>query len=197
MDEEGQVRPEGAAASGRAAAGPFGAVQPRSRQRTRSRKSSSKPSCSSCKNAGFIRSRKGKGGGYTLAMPPAEIRIGEVVRALEGPLAPIACASRNFYRRCEDCPDEERCAIHMLTVDVRNAIADVHGQHHGRRHARAPATNRSGAGGSLGAQSASACAVEASWKRLFSPETLKLRADAARHRSRLRHDLGYRSDLVK
>lgn len=77
------------------------------------------------KNAGFVRSRKGKGGGYTLAVPAAEIRIGEVVRALEGPLAPIACASRNFYRRCEDCPDEARCVIHLLTVDVRNAIAGV------------------------------------------------------------------------
>jgi len=77
------------------------------------------------KNAGFIRSRKGKGGGYTMAMASSEIRIGEVVRALEGPLAPIACASQNFYRRCDDCPDEERCAIHMLTVDVRDAIAEV------------------------------------------------------------------------
>ena len=77
------------------------------------------------KNAGFVRSRKGKGGGYTLALSPSEVRIGEVVRALEGPLAPIACASHNFYRRCEDCPDETRCAVHMLTVDVRNAIADV------------------------------------------------------------------------
>jgi Rrf2 family protein len=77
------------------------------------------------KNAGFVRSRKGKGGGYSLARPPAEIGIGSVVRALEGPLAPIACASPNFYRPCEDCPDESICAVHMLTVDVRNAIAEV------------------------------------------------------------------------
>ena len=77
------------------------------------------------KNAGFIHSRKGKRGGYTLAVTSREIRIGEVVRALEGPLAPIACASHRHYRRCEDCPDEKACAIHMLTVDVRNAIADV------------------------------------------------------------------------
>lgn len=77
------------------------------------------------RQAGFIHSRKGKGGGYTLAMRPEDIRVGEVVRALEGPLAPIACASQNFYQRCADCPDEDRCAIHMLTVDVRNAIADV------------------------------------------------------------------------
>src|SRR5215204_1347466 len=76
-------------------------------------------------NAGFVRSRKGKGGGYMLAKPASEIRIGNVVRVLEGPLAPIACASPNFYRRCEDCPDEGACAVHMLTVDVRNAIADV------------------------------------------------------------------------
>lgn len=77
------------------------------------------------KHAGFVHSRKGKGGGYTLAMRPDEILIGEVVRSLEGPLAPIACASQNFYRRCDDCRDEKSCPIHMLTVDVRNAIADV------------------------------------------------------------------------
>jgi Rrf2 family protein len=77
------------------------------------------------KHAGFVQSRKGKGGGYTLRIPPRDIRIGEVVRALEGPLAPIACASPNFYRRCDDCPDESICGVRMLTVDVRNAIADV------------------------------------------------------------------------
>jgi Rrf2 family protein len=77
------------------------------------------------KNGGFISSRKGKGGGYRLTMPPEDIRIGEVVRTLEGPLAPIACASHRFYRRCEDCPDEEACAVHLLTVDVRDAIAAV------------------------------------------------------------------------
>ena len=77
------------------------------------------------RNAGFIRSRKGKGGGFTLALPADEIRVGEVVRALEGPLAPIACASHRFYRRCEDCPDEDVCAVHLMTVSVRDAIADV------------------------------------------------------------------------
>jgi Rrf2 family protein len=77
------------------------------------------------KNAGFVQSRKGKGGGYMLALPPGEIHVGDVVRALEGPLAPIACASHRFYRRCDDCPDEENCAVHFLTVDVRNAIAEV------------------------------------------------------------------------
>jgi len=77
------------------------------------------------RHAGFVRSRKGKGGGYALARPAREIRIGDVVRALEGPLAPIACASRLFYERCRDCPDEQSCAIHFLTLDVRNAIASV------------------------------------------------------------------------
>ena len=77
------------------------------------------------RKAGLVRSRKGKGGGYTLAELPREIRVSNIVRALEGPLAPIACASRNFYRRCDDCADQETCAVHMLTVDVRNAIADV------------------------------------------------------------------------
>src|SRR5829696_9260032 len=77
------------------------------------------------KNGGFLKSRKGKGGGYALAMSAGDIRISEVVRRLEGPLAPIACASQTSYRRCDDCPDESRCAVHMLTIDVRNAIAEV------------------------------------------------------------------------
>ena len=77
------------------------------------------------RDAGFVRSRKGKGGGVALALSSADIRIGDVVRAIEGPLAPIPCASQRFYRRCDDCPDEEICAVHMMTVDVRNAIAEV------------------------------------------------------------------------
>jgi Rrf2 family protein len=77
------------------------------------------------RNAGFVRSRQGKGGGYALAVPAREIFIGDVVRALEGPLAPIPCASARFYERCADCPDEQTCAIHFLTQDVRNAIAGV------------------------------------------------------------------------
>ena len=76
------------------------------------------------RNAGFVQSRKGKLGGYGLARSPDEIMIGHVVRVLDGPLAPIPCASRTRYQPCEDC-DIETCQVRHLMLDVRNAIAEV------------------------------------------------------------------------
>ena len=76
------------------------------------------------RNAGFVYSRKGKTGGYCLARPAEEIKIGHVVRVLDGPLAPIPCASKTRYQPCGDC-DEATCQIRHLMLDVRNAIADV------------------------------------------------------------------------
>jgi Rrf2 family protein len=76
------------------------------------------------RNAGFVQSRKGKEGGYRLSRPAGEIRVGHVVRVLDGPLAPFACASRTRYERCEDC-DEATCQVRQVMLDVRNAIADV------------------------------------------------------------------------
>ncbi len=65
---------------------------------------------SELRNAGFVQSRKGKEGGYRLACPAEEIKVGHVVRVLDGPLAPIPCASRTRYERCEDC-DETTCQV--------------------------------------------------------------------------------------
>ncbi|MEI6283304.1 MAG: Rrf2 family transcriptional regulator [Alphaproteobacteria bacterium] len=76
------------------------------------------------KEAGFIASERGKFGGYRLARPAAKISIGAVVRALEGPLAPIGCVSQTAYEKCS-CPDEEHCGLRMLMLDVRNAIAGI------------------------------------------------------------------------
>jgi Rrf2 family protein len=76
------------------------------------------------KEAGYLESKRGKQGGYLLAKPMEKITIGEVVRLLDGPLAPIPCVSQNFYARCS-CPDETHCGLRMLMLDVRNAIADV------------------------------------------------------------------------
>lgn len=77
------------------------------------------------RNAGFVHSKKGKGGGYTLARPAHEIRVGHVVRVLDGPLAPIACASRTAYRRCDDCPDEHHCGVRLMMIEVRGAISAI------------------------------------------------------------------------
>jgi Rrf2 family protein len=76
------------------------------------------------RNAGFVQSRKGKEGGYRLARPADDIRVGHVVRVLDGPLAPFACASRTRYERCEDC-DEATCQVRYMMLEVRDAIADV------------------------------------------------------------------------
>jgi len=76
------------------------------------------------KEAGYIRSERGKFGGYRLARPPAKITIGKVVRLIDGPLAPIGCVSKTAYEKCT-CPDEEHCGLRMIMFDVRNAIAGI------------------------------------------------------------------------
>jgi Rrf2 family protein len=76
------------------------------------------------KEAGFIESRRGKFGGYRLAQPAGKIVIGQVVRLIDGPLAPIGCVSQTGYEKCS-CPDETHCGLRMLMLDVRNAITSI------------------------------------------------------------------------
>ena len=76
------------------------------------------------KEAGIVESERGKFGGYRLARPASKIPIGEVVRLIDGPLAPIRCVSQTAYEPCT-CPDEAHCGLRMLMLDVRNAIADI------------------------------------------------------------------------
>jgi Rrf2 family protein len=77
------------------------------------------------RNAGLVHSKKGRGGGYALAKSPLDIMVGDIVRALDGPLAPIGCASSNFYRRCDDCPSEKQCHVRLMMLEVRASIAAV------------------------------------------------------------------------
>ncbi len=77
------------------------------------------------RHAGLVYSKKGRGGGYALARPAHEIRVGAIVRVLDGPLAPIPCASVTAYRPCEDCRDLSSCAVRQVMVEARNAIAYV------------------------------------------------------------------------
>lgn len=76
------------------------------------------------RNAGFLASKKGKLGGYRLAKAPEDIIVGDMIRALDGPLAPFPCASRNAYEACEDC-DINHCEVRLLMVQVRDAIGTV------------------------------------------------------------------------
>ncbi len=76
------------------------------------------------KAAGYVKSRRGKYGGYSLARPMKRIKFGAVIRLIDGPLAPIRCVSRTSYARCS-CPDEVHCGLRMLMLDVRNAITTL------------------------------------------------------------------------
>jgi len=71
------------------------------------------------KKAGLVTSRRGPGGGYVLARPANEISFVEVIRAIDGPIALVPCASENFYQRCGDCHDEATCAIRRVLLQVR------------------------------------------------------------------------------
>lgn len=76
------------------------------------------------KNAGMLQSRMGVGGGYYLARQPKDITLAQIIRVLDGPLAPIRCVSHMAYEPC-GCPDERTCGLRMVMGDVRNAIADI------------------------------------------------------------------------
>lgn len=77
------------------------------------------------KNHGVVQSRKGKGGGYLLGRSGSAITLGEVVRILDGPLAPIPCVSHTAYARCGECVDEDTCAVRLAMKDVRDATAAI------------------------------------------------------------------------
>jgi Rrf2 family protein len=77
------------------------------------------------KNHGILRSKKGKGGGYALNKPPSAISVGQVLRLIEGTLAPLPCVSKTSYERCEECKDERTCGIRILMKDVRDSTARI------------------------------------------------------------------------
>lgn len=77
------------------------------------------------KHAGIVASRKGKGGGYFLARPASQVTVGEVVRLLEGMLAPIACVSQKSFQPCAECGPVQGCALRTLMAEVRDSVARV------------------------------------------------------------------------
>ena len=76
------------------------------------------------KQAGYIDSKRGKEGGYFLALPAEEIKFGEVMRLIDGSLAPIPCVSRKAHEPCT-CPDEAHCGVHLLMAEVHRAVVGV------------------------------------------------------------------------
>jgi len=76
------------------------------------------------KSAGLVRSKRGMAGGYRLARRPEQISLAEVVRHVEGALAPVSCVSERFYEKCS-CPDESRCAVRSVMKEIRDAIVRI------------------------------------------------------------------------
>ncbi len=76
------------------------------------------------RNGGILKSKRGVEGGYSLARATTDITLGEVIRLLDGPLAPIPCVSQTAYEPCT-CPNEETCGLRIAMKQVRDAIADI------------------------------------------------------------------------
>jgi Rrf2 family protein len=79
------------------------------------------------KRAGLLSSRRGMKGGYTLIKQPKDITLGQVIRILDGPLAPIGCVSKTAYQKCSDCPyaNKAECPVQHVMGTVRDAIAGI------------------------------------------------------------------------
>ncbi len=77
------------------------------------------------KNHGLLQSKMGKGGGYFLSRSAGEIYLGHVIRIFDGALAPLPCASKRYYRKCEECSDETTCEIRQVMLEVKQAILGI------------------------------------------------------------------------
>ncbi len=80
------------------------------------------------RNAGFLYSKKGAGGGYSLNKKPEDIFLVQILRITDGPVAMLPCASLNFYHKCDECEDELTCGIRTAFIDVRDATLKILGE---------------------------------------------------------------------
>ena len=79
----------------------------------------------SLKTRGLVSSKSGRGGGYALAQPPSQITLASVIRMIDGPLAPLPCASETRFRKCEECVDIDTCGTRIVMKEVRDAMAEI------------------------------------------------------------------------
>ncbi|HYO79847.1 MAG TPA: Rrf2 family transcriptional regulator [Bryobacteraceae bacterium] len=77
------------------------------------------------KQEGLVESKKGKGGGYRLVKAPQTVTIGSIIRLIDGPLAPLPCASETAYRQCDECADVRNCGTRIVMREVRDAMAAI------------------------------------------------------------------------
>lgn len=77
------------------------------------------------KSSGIVRSRSGRTGGYEILRAPKDVNLGQVIRLIDGPLAPISCVSQMAYAPCDDCLDEKTCLLRRVMKEVRDANARI------------------------------------------------------------------------
>ncbi|MBU1870322.1 MAG: Rrf2 family transcriptional regulator [Candidatus Omnitrophica bacterium] len=73
------------------------------------------------KRGGFVQSKRGKIGGYRLSRPPSQIKLGDVVRFIDGPIEPIACLRRGYV----GCNDIKVCVFRGIWQQVANSISKI------------------------------------------------------------------------
>jgi Rrf2 family protein len=74
---------------------------------------------------GIVVSQRGRDGGYELALPPVDIRYGDIIRLSRGSLALVPCAARNAYETCSNCLPEAECRLRGLMLKLRDETAAI------------------------------------------------------------------------
>jgi Rrf2 family protein len=77
------------------------------------------------RNAGYLYSKKGSGGGYALNKAPEDINLAAILRLTDGPIAMVPCASHNFYHKCDECHNEVTCGIRAMFTEIRDASVKI------------------------------------------------------------------------
>ncbi len=77
------------------------------------------------KRARFVTSKRGRDGGYVLMADPSTLTLAAILRQIDGPVAPLPCLSKTAYQRCEDCSDEETCALRHIFAETHAATLAV------------------------------------------------------------------------
>lgn len=77
---------------------------------------------SGLRKSGLVKSVRGAQGGYVLGREPAKIRVGDIIRVLEGPIAPVDCVSEE---EPESCAKAEYCITRTIWEKVRDSISEV------------------------------------------------------------------------
>ena len=77
------------------------------------------------RKAGYLGSKKGKGGGYYLIKEPKDIPLSRIIRLLDGPIALLPCVSLNYYEPCAECKTEVQCGINKVMRQVRDETLNI------------------------------------------------------------------------